>query len=77
MVRLRHRDFGNEVGAGFISLKEPSRAMKDEAAKPGTYEYSGVAYRRLQLLTVREIVEEKREFHTPTKVGSGQVSLAL
>jgi hypothetical protein len=67
--------------AGFISLKESSRSMKDEAAKAGTYDYAGVDYPRLQLLTVREIVEEKREFHTPTKVGSriatGQVSLAL
>jgi hypothetical protein len=67
--------------AGFISLKECSRAMKDEAAKAGTYDYAGIDYPRLQLLTVREIVEEKRQFHTPTKLGSkiatGQVPLAL
>ena len=66
--------------AGFISLKESSRAMKHEAAKAGTYDYAGVDYPRLQLLTVREIVEE-RTFHTPTTVGSriatGQVALNL
>jgi hypothetical protein len=67
--------------AGFISLEEPTRAMRDEAARAGSYEYAGTSYDRLQLLTVREIVEERREFHTPGKVGSrittGQGSLAL
>lgn len=72
----------NEVEiAGFISLREPSKAMKEEAAVAGQYEYSGVAYDRIQLLTVREILEGHRDFHSPTKIGSriatGQSSLAL
>lgn len=67
--------------SGFLSLQEPTKAMRAEAAEAGVYEYSGVIYPRLQLLTVREILEEKRELHTPTKMGSrvatGQQSLAL
>jgi hypothetical protein len=65
--------------AGFISLREPTKAMRDEAAQAGSYEYAGLAYPRMQLLTVTDIIEGKREFHTPTKVGSriksGQTSL--
>lgn len=67
--------------AGFLSLKEPSKAMRDEAAKAGMYEYNGVQYERIQLLTVRQILEEKRAFHTPSVIGSriktGQVSLPI
>lgn len=74
------RETGAEIG-GFISLQEPTKAMRAEAAKAGTYEYAGNTYPRLQLLTVREVLEEKREFQTPTKIGSriatGQVSLPL
>ena len=65
--------------AGFISLKPPTKAMKDEAAKAGKYTYSGTDYDRMQFLTVGEMVEEKREFHSPTRVGSristGQITL--
>ena len=56
--------------AGFISLREPTTAMKSEAAKAGMYDYAGVSYPRIQLLTIREIVGDKRDFQTPTKVGS-------
>lgn len=71
----------NAEMAGFISLREPTRAMRDEAAQAGVYEYNGVPYDRIQLLTIREILEEKREFRTPSKVGirgsTGQQSLPL
>jgi DNA modification methylase len=67
--------------AGFISLREPSHAMLKEAAEAGVFEYQGVQYPRVQLLTVREVLEEKREFHTPsriaTKITTGQHNLAL
>lgn len=56
--------------AGFLSLREPSKKMRQEAAEAGVYDYGGVSYPRMQCLTVREVLEEKREFHTPTKVGS-------
>lgn len=66
--------------AGFLSLHEPTKAMRSEAAEAGCYEYEGVKYDRIQFLTVREILEEKREFHTPTRIGvrgAGQYSLAV
>ena len=67
--------------AGFLSLKEPSKAMRSEAAAAGSYEYNGIRYDRIQMLTVRELLEEKREFHTPSKIGEkvkrGQQALPL
>lgn len=67
--------------AGFLSLRDPTRAMRDDAATAGMYEYEGMHYPRIQLLTVREIVEAKRTFQTPTKIGvkgtTGQMNLRL
>lgn len=67
--------------AGFISMEEPTKAMREEAERAGMYEYSGMSYPRMQLLTVREILEEKRKFLTLSKVRSrirtGQQALAL
>ena len=42
--------------AGFISLQEPSKAMREEAARAGTYQYGGNHYPRIQFLTVAEIL---------------------
>jgi len=67
--------------AGFLSLQEPSKAMREAAALPSQYEYGGVKYDRMQFLTVKDILEDKREFHTPTKmvsrISSAQASLPL
>lgn len=69
--------------AGFISMHEPSKAMKEAAAKAGTWEYRGVQYPRVQLLTVEEIVEGKKYFQLPTRVavknvtGQGVLPLAF
>lgn len=67
--------------AGFLSLQEPSKAMREAAAQAGQYTYNGVKYDRVQFLTAKDILEDKREFHTPTKlrsrVSSAQKSLAL
>jgi DNA modification methylase len=67
--------------AGFISLAEPSKAMRQEGSRAGKYCYNEVEYDRIQFLTVKDMLEDKREFHTPTKVGSristGQIALAL
>ena len=68
--------------AGFITMEEPSKAMRSAAAKAGTWEHRGVEYPRLQILTVREILEEKRTFQMPTKIGvktakSGQLLLPV
>jgi len=66
---------------GFLSLSEPSKAMRLEAAEAGMYECNGVKYPRLQLLTVRDVLEGKKSLLTPTKlntrISSGQQSLAL
>jgi hypothetical protein len=67
--------------AGFISLKEPSRAMHEEAAKAGKYRYNDVDYDRIQFLTIKDMLIDKREFRSPTRVGSriatGQLALDL
>jgi hypothetical protein len=66
---------------GFISLQEPTKQMKEAAAKAGIFVYRGVTYPKVQMLTVKQIVEEKREFKCPTKIGSrlstGQTNLAF
>lgn len=80
MRGVLEREAGVDL-AGFISLKEPSKAMRKEAAEAGQYEYGGRMYDRIQLLTVREILAEGREFQTPTKlrsrISTGQTSLPL
>ena len=67
--------------AGFISLRDASSAMRKEAGEAGTFEYRGIGYDRIQLLTVSEMLEGKREFHTPSRVGTkiatGQANLPL
>lgn len=67
--------------AGFLSLQEPSKAMREAAALAGQYEYAGTMYDRMQFLTVADILEGKREFRTPTKmvsrIATRQHSLAL
>jgi DNA modification methylase len=67
--------------AGFISLKKPTKSMKEEAAQANSFEYNDVPYARIQLLTIEEILEKKREFHTPSKLGvrgsTGQQNLPL
>jgi DNA modification methylase len=67
--------------AGFLSLQEPSKAMKEAAALAGQFTYGDVKYDRIQFLTVKDILEDKREFHTPTKmvsrISSPQGSLPL
>lgn len=66
--------------AGMLSLEEPSKAMREEAARAGMYEYSGTLYPRIQFLTAKDVLEERRELRTPTKLGSraksGQTSFA-
>jgi hypothetical protein len=66
---------------GFISLEEPTKTMHDEAATTSMYEYGGMSYPRTQSLTVREALEDRREFLTPSKVrpriASGQAALPV
>jgi DNA modification methylase len=67
--------------AGFLSIVPPTKKMLEEAAEAGTYEYMGVEYPRIQFLTTKEVLEDKREFHMPTrvsaKIATGQHSMAF
>lgn len=71
----------NAKMAGFLSLAPPSKAMINEAAEAGTYEYNGVHYPRIQFLTAEDVLVGKRDFHMPTrvntKISTGQQSLPL
>lgn len=66
---------------GLLSLHEPTKAMKAEAAEAGMYTYNNVQYPRLQILSARDVLEGKREFHVPsrvnTRISTGQQSLPL
>jgi DNA modification methylase len=57
----------------FITLEEPSAQMKIEAASAGLYhsELSGRDYQRIQILTIRELLEEKKHPHVPPYVFHG------
>ena len=46
--------------AGFISLHEPTKSMRQEADLAGYYEYQGIKYPSIQLLTVKDIFDGKR-----------------
>ena len=56
--------------AGFLSLQEPTKAMREAASLAGQFEYGGVKYDRMQFLTIKEVLEDKKEFRTPSKMTS-------
>ncbi len=59
---------GTEM-AGLICLnKEPSKKMKEEAASAGQVEILGKQYDRLQILTVKNMLEDNQKFDVPNKV---------
>ena len=60
--------------AGFITMQEPSKLMQKAAAEAGMWEYQGVDYPRVQIITIKEIVEDKLGFMTPTKIGTRAIS---
>ena len=67
------------IMGGFLSLENPTRAMREEAATAGMFEYAGVKYPKIQLLTAADILERHQGFQTPTKMGTrvtGQLTLA-
>jgi len=67
--------------AGFLSLRESTKAMKTEAAEARQYTYNDVAYDRIQFLTAKDILEDGKMFETPTRLGSkiatGQMNMKL
>jgi hypothetical protein len=60
----------NAVMAGFLCLKEPSKAMKEDAAIAGVYEFGDNMYPRIQILTVRDALEDKKFLNSPIRVRS-------
>lgn len=60
------REINTEMG-GFICFKSPTKEMREEASKAGFYEYRGEKYNRLQILTVKDLIEDKI-FNTLSKV---------
>ena len=57
--------------AGFLSLQEPTKAMKQEAQRAGYFEHGCIQYRRIQLLTIQDIFNEKG-WHCPSVVKSNK-----
>ena len=55
--------------------------MREEANRAGIFKYAEVEYPRIQFLTITDMLVHKREFHTPSKMGSriatGQATLAF
>jgi site-specific DNA-methyltransferase (adenine-specific) len=58
-----------EIGL-FVTLEEPSAPMRQEAATGGVYhsDLSGRDYQRIQLLSIRELLEEHRRPDLPLLV---------
>jgi hypothetical protein len=54
----------------FVTLEEPSGPMQLEATTAGVYhsELSGRDYQRIQILTIRELLEEPRHPELPVLV---------
>jgi DNA modification methylase len=58
---------GAEIGV-LITLEEPKRAMKSEAASAGFYDSPwGTKHPKVQILTVEELLEEKKIDYPPTR----------
>jgi hypothetical protein len=58
-----------EIGL-FITLEEPSAPMRHEAATAGAYhsELSGRDYQKLQILSIKDILEDRRKPELPLLV---------
>ena len=70
------------VMAGYLSLIEPTQGMYDEVAKAGMWEHEGVKYPAMQILHVKEILEDGKGFEIPSsrvglKIASQQMTLGL
>jgi DNA modification methylase len=72
------------VLAGFLSLAEQTKGMRQEAATAGMYECNGESFPRIQLLTAKEILEEDKTLKTPkrlqlreSKIDTGQHMLSF
>ena len=68
-------------GACLLSLREPSKKMREEAAVAGTYDYNGQTHPRLKLLTIKDIMSSQRIRSSSnlrrSRIKSGQYELPL
>lgn len=53
--------------SGLICLQDPTKGMREEAAKAGQFTYRGKAYDRMQIRTAEDLLAGKG-FHTPSQV---------
>ena len=51
---------GDAKAACLLSLREPTKKMREEAAVAGTYDYNNQTNPRLKLLTIKEIMSSQR-----------------
>lgn len=66
--------------AAFLCLSDPTRGMRDEAARAGMFTYEGVKYPRIQIRTVSELLSG-HALQTPSRIRTlnweRQTTLAL
>ena len=55
--------------AGLILLSEPTKGMREEANQSGYYDLQGVKYPKCQILTIKDILEDKKLFYLPNIIG--------
>ena len=58
----------NSQMGGLITLAEPTKAMKEEIATAGFYELHNTKYPRIQILTVKEMMDAEKLFHVPNRI---------
>ncbi len=71
----------------FLTLEDPTKPMREEAMAAGMYEHKlmGRSYNRIQIVTVKEIIEEKKRLDMPlslevlksAKPKSGQMQVQI
>jgi site-specific DNA-methyltransferase (adenine-specific) len=68
-IATLHSDMQREQAqmATLITLDEPTKPMRDEAAKVGLYHHAlmGRNYDRIQIVTVRELIEQEKRLDLP------------
>ena len=55
--------------AGLILMEPPTKGMMEEAAQAVRFECQGMSYDRIQILTVKQMTEEKTLFNVPNVIG--------
>ena len=54
--------------AGLILLHEPTKGMLEEASMEGSVKHYDISYPKVQILTVKEMLESKKSFLTPNVI---------